>query len=183
VQPGQQICGPPCTRQTFGTKLTSVASQKDRTCHFRPRPDVTGYKAFCVTPAQCTSRVPLRAGSPGSHAAFASQLPCRGAWDSARWQQLTCETGCEEITAGHVFDGHARLALQKAGHKLRLELLGGSWERRASRSTHRGSLAEGRHADCYTSVQQQLGWRTRKSPLPQAYQCHPYPGPAWGMQH
>lgn len=85
-----------------------------------------------------------------------------------RRQQLTCEAGCEEITAGHVFDGHARLALQKAGHKLRLELLSGSWERRASRSTHRGSLAERSRVGCCTSMQQELGWRTQMSPFPQA---------------
>lgn len=60
-------------------------------------------------------------------------------------QQLTCEAGCEKVTTGHMFDGHSRLALQKAGHKLRLELLGGSWERRTPSSTHGGSLMERSH--------------------------------------
>lgn len=62
-----------------------------------------------------------------------------------RMQQLTCEAGCEKVTTGHMFDGHSRLALQKAGHKLRLELLGGSWERRTPSSTHGGSLMERSH--------------------------------------
>lgn len=59
-----------------------------------------------------------------------------------RRQQLTCEAGCEEIPTGHVFDGHTRLTLQEAGHKLRLELVSGSGEGRASCSTHWGSLVE-----------------------------------------
>lgn len=74
------------------------------------------------------------------HAKGSGTLPGEG-----RRQQLTCEAGCEEITTGHVFDGHARLTLQKTGHKLRLELLSGSWERRASCSTHWGSLVERRN--------------------------------------
>lgn len=76
-----------------------------------------------------------------------------------------------------MFDGHARLALQKAGHKLRLELLGGSWERRASRSTHRGSLAERSHVSCCTSVQQE--------PLPTGLAVLPAPWTgqrSWGTQ-
>lgn len=105
------------------------------------------------------------------HAEASGTQPSEG-----RRQQLTCEAGCEEITAGHVLDGHARLALQKARHKLRLELLGGSWERRASRSTHRRSLAERSHVSCCTSVQQELGWRTQMRPFPQAEECYPHSG-------
>lgn len=75
-----------------------------------------------------------------------------------------------------MFDGHTGLSLQKAGHKLRLELLSGSWERRASRSTHGGSLAERGHVSFCSSAQQERGWRTQMSPFPQAQKCHLHPG-------
>lgn len=83
-----------------------------------------------------------------------SRLPRQSHWvlggsetqtGEGRRQQLTCEAGCEKIPTGYVFDCHSRLALQKAGHKLRLELLGGSWERSTPSSTHRRSLIERSH--------------------------------------
>lgn len=66
-----------------------------------------------------------------------------------------------------MFDGHTRLALQKAGHKLRLQLLGGSWQRRASCSAHRGSLEKRNHAGSCASAQQRPRVRTQINPFPQ----------------
>lgn len=84
-----------------------------------------------------------------------------------RRQQLTCEAGCEKITTGHMFDGHSRLALQKARHKLRLELLSGSWERRTPSSTHGRSLMERSHG--------RAGLENTDEPLPTGLSALPTP--------
>lgn len=105
-----------------------------------------------------------------------SRLPRHSHWVSGgsgsqagggRRQQLTCEAGCEKITTGHVFDGHSRLALQKAGHKLRLELLSGSWERRTPSSTHGRSLVERSHG--------RAGLENPDEPFPTGLSAFPKP--------
>lgn len=105
-----------------------------------------------------------------------SRLPRQSHWvlggsgtegGEGRRQQFTCEAGCEKITTGHMFDGHSRLTLQKAGHKLRLELLSGSWERSTSGSTHRRSLMERIHG--------RAGLENNDEPLPIGLSALPTP--------
>lgn len=48
--------------------------------------------------------------------------------------KLTSQASREQVPAGHMLDGHTRLALQEPGDELRLRLLDCPWEERASSS-------------------------------------------------